>query len=401
MIKLNLDNEEQLKKDFADLVLPKAANRCNYLLLALEHIDTLPASVPKGSESFGPITRDAINIIEGQVVTSGLNFTKSDYISSINKYKSVPNQVSSVNLTGLIQLLRTLLANNGALLRMLISCKPIKLLWLVKVIENRYSIGSTEKKLLKLAFDYDRFSEIANIIRTFFNTNNLVKICPYCNMEITKMLKAGTRKVSGHQLDHFYCKDDVPLLSYSLFNLVPSGEKCNGPNLKWKKIFTEEYHLNPYVSGFDDVIRFTPNVLHRKIIDIKIIPNPDADPARLMQLFGSGGMVNERSDEGNVNVFALQTRYNESIMAAQGILDCLHDANNGTASIAKYMRMIALVIDREKIHKKWYAKVIRTPFEPQNFASEMFSKFNRDLHDTYYLTDARRQNDFIRKMMQY
>lgn len=401
MIKIDIEKLEQGKYKYASEILPDIIKRIENLLIALKNIQAPPSLKQSGVRSYGPLTRDAIKIIEDDDKLNGYDFKSANYIASLILYHKNPNNLSKINISGVISLLERLIIRNASLLTALLICRPSKILWLNSTLEKKYFIRIKEKKLLKLAFNYD-FSEICEKIRAFFNCVDIAKICPYCNKEETGFIESiGKRKLSGHQLDHFYCKNEIPLLSYSMYNLVPSGEKCNGPNLKHQKVFTEKFHMNPYLSGFDGNVRFAAEVLNKKVIKIQLLPDNCADPSKLSQIFGSGGKIDENSGEGNANVFGLVGRYNKNIKEAEDILNCLNDANTSYQGFIKYMRMITPIIDREKVHKDWYSKMIRTPFEPQKFGDQMFSKFYRDLHDSYYLEDKKKHNDFIRELIKY
>ena len=58
-----------------------------------------------------------------------------------------------------------------------------------------------------------------------------VKTCPYCNMHYTLyaeeyVTKRAIHKMAKFQYDHFFDKAEYPMLSMSLYNLVPSCASC-------------------------------------------------------------------------------------------------------------------------------------------------------------------------------
>lgn len=53
----------------------------------------------------------------------------------------------------------------------------------------------------------------------FFDT----RVCPYCNRNYIGDINSNTI----YHLDHFWPKDDYPILAASFFNLVPSCASCN------------------------------------------------------------------------------------------------------------------------------------------------------------------------------
>ena len=113
---------------------------------------------------------------------------------------------------------------------------PEELLIWVEKIDGEYrdvfsdSSGkeSTElgKQVLK-AFDYNHYRS-SRLIDLAKKLN--VKCCPYCNMHYTLYAEEGNEKIeqlAKFQFDHFFSKVKYPMLSMSLFNLVPSCAICN------------------------------------------------------------------------------------------------------------------------------------------------------------------------------
>ena len=110
--------------------------------------------------------------------------------------------------------------------------------WAVK-IDNEYPnvfskrsannrIVSTElgKQVLK-AFNYDNYRK--NKLVDLAKKLN-VKSCPYCNMHYTLYAEEGatrTDQLARFQFDHFFSKNKYPMLSMSLYNLIPSCALCN------------------------------------------------------------------------------------------------------------------------------------------------------------------------------
>lgn len=87
-----------------------------------------------------------------------------------------------------------------------------------------------------------------------------VKTCPYCNMSYTlyaeepHQLKRKIRvdKLARMQFDHFYDKMSYPMLSMSLYNLIPSCPVCN----QGKSTLALPSVFHPYVSDIQSLFRF-------------------------------------------------------------------------------------------------------------------------------------------------
>lgn len=52
------------------------------------------------------------------------------------------------------------------------------------------------------------------------------KVCPYCNRTYIEYVKRDKLHVT-YEMDHYYNKDDYPLLAVSLYNLIPVCPSCN------------------------------------------------------------------------------------------------------------------------------------------------------------------------------
>lgn len=99
----------------------------------------------------------------------------------------------------------------------------------------------------------------------FINSLN-VRYCPYCNAETVGNAALKTRnggvKLHQSELDHFIPQGEYPLLSLSLYNLVPSCSRCNS-RFKLSYDPVPEYMrgggvpiLHPYIESVHDCVRF-------------------------------------------------------------------------------------------------------------------------------------------------
>lgn len=76
-----------------------------------------------------------------------------------------------------------------------------------------------------------------------------VSVCPYCNRGYLNTL----RSYKTYQIDHFFPKDEYPILAVSFYNLVPSCYACN--NKKRNKRIRYSPH-NPKYKLADQLLRF-------------------------------------------------------------------------------------------------------------------------------------------------
>ncbi|MCD8122958.1 MAG: hypothetical protein LUE65_12140 [Clostridiales bacterium] len=87
-----------------------------------------------------------------------------------------------------------------------------------------------------------------------FCRNLDITVCPYCDEEFLDILESnGKKTVRTMEIDHFYPKSEYPALAMCFFNLVPSGQNCNGIKLK------ELLGMNPYESNIETCTHLYPD----------------------------------------------------------------------------------------------------------------------------------------------
>ena len=130
-------------------------------------------------------------------------------------------------------------------------------------------------QLLK-AFHYDYYRK-NRLVELAKKLN--VKCCPYCNMHYTLYAEEGTKKpeqLAKLQFDHFFSKSKYPMLSMSLYNLIPSCAICNQG--KSEKKLSLSFH--PYHSDISKQFKFelgNPIGLRtgeriKDVVEINIVP---------------------------------------------------------------------------------------------------------------------------------
>ena len=402
MIKIEIENRLVKEQEYIDDVLDVVLVRINNLKKSIDHLQGLPIEFNGVNfKSLRTVTKSIINLVE---VNNTINLNgKVNYTETLTKYiKNPNNNLGDINLFGISNLLSSLTNNHNENLEGLLKCRP-ELLYLLSdnllIIDG--IVNQIDLRLIKLAFNYDSYSEVSAPIKSFFRANNFVKFCPYCNYFEVEYLENPAGLVGAvHHLDHFFDKDRFPLLSYSMYNLVPSDYNCNSTN-KGTIPFTNDFHLNPYIDGFGNSMNFIPIQLGSKIkvnsINIKI--NENRGSIKYNQLIGNNPIVEEGDFNGNINVFKLLTRYKNRTTKAEIILECLQKTDKGFNSIGKYLRLLNSNRNIEN-YIEWYSKNIRTPFNYNEFNNEAFSKFNRDIHDYYYSKNRSYANRYIREFIE-
>lgn len=120
-----------------------------------------------------------------------------------------------------------------------------------KTRPSQYSVFS--EKLLD-AFDYKGYR--GSVLRELGNRLN-VKTCPYCNLHYTLCIEDFNDKdvlemMAKFQFDHFIDKSGYPILSMSLYNLIPSCPTCN--HGKSQTPLSLDFH--PYHSDIGKTFKF-------------------------------------------------------------------------------------------------------------------------------------------------
>ena len=123
-------------------------------------------------------------------------------------------------------------------------------------IIDRYRPSLTKSFIgnIRKAFGYDSFR--ANTLVELAKILN-IKSCPYCNMHYTLYAEetkknSKKKKLAKFQFDHFFDKGKYPMLSMSLYNLIPSCAVCNHSKLTNKLSLS----FHPYHSSICEQFRF-------------------------------------------------------------------------------------------------------------------------------------------------
>ena len=400
MIKLTVEKEDEKKEQYLTEVKDEVINRIEILLISLNHLNKKSIDLDEGAGiiSFKVTTRKTIKIIEEEnFIIKEADYNKSKYAKTVQSYLASSTNLAQVNIVGIIDLLNSLIEKDAKNLEALLTCPAGGLSTINKLLLSAVNpLSGKELEIIKLAFNYNSYKNVSGPIKKFFK-KNFIKYCPYCNLEKVEILTIKGKNATGHQLDHFFSQTDHPLLSYSLFNLVPSGSNCNGTINKGEIPFTDEFHMNPHSSGFGDNMRFIPIKPGIAVIGINLEFNCVPGSKEMKQLIGDLTKIDELHDKGNINVFKLRTKYSdeEHVEWANILLGRIHNAHKTQRSISKFIDMMKNV-DREAIHLEWYKNQISTPFYSENFGSRKDSKFNRDIHDYYFETNKSIINKFFK-----
>lgn len=148
---------------------------------------------------------------------------------------------------------------------------------------------------------YSRFTSSEDSYDYAEKLNELVTICPYCNIEdIETVKKTDTEKGQRMCFDHFRRKKGSRELDLNSENLVPSCHRCNS-NYKNIKDLEEEI-LNPLTDNFDELAQFS--------LDITPQTPDDYKAARILINAITGDNLLYKKTAKTIEVFNLENRYN-------------------------------------------------------------------------------------------
>ena len=168
-----------------------------------------------------------------------------------------------------------------------------------KEIYNRY-FSNGSNKYVDEESQYNAYKFLENL---------QITVCPYCEDEYLDAVDINDKKRRTSEIDHFFAKSTYPALAMCFYNLVPSGQNCNGLKLD------RGCGMNPYEKDIEEMTWLFP--------DIPIgISMEKIMPSECKVLFHpQGGMVD------NVRELGLEQRYEKH---APEVYRLLKNAQNYT-----------------------------------------------------------------------
>lgn len=409
MIKIGFKDVSKARKDYSNLIADKIVKRLIVLKTSLEHINVAPNSDDDNLQNFKAVTQKIINRFQStNLKISAKKFNKAEYDKTVSDYVSDPvnlAKLTAINFTGLKQLIDRLLADSEKVLRLLLICSPDRLYKVNDLLMRKYGLRSDANKFaLSLGFDWKLHNEISDEVKSFFRKEKMVVHCPYCNINRAHYSELDSGEVSSScSLDHFYHKANSPLLTFSMFNLVPADDICNGTHIKGEIPFFYDYHLNPYESGMDRArMIFRPKLpkIGEDPTEIELSLIPPVHERRYQQLVGNFADINETRQFGNINVFKLKKNYNEDFVlkragGVQRKCELLFRTRQSLTAFLKDMKMTL----NANAYQRFYRDEFGTEFMPDNFHVYCYSKLVRDIHDNVLERDQTTTNNDIKKIV--
>ncbi len=398
MIKIEINNLQQKKQEYLVATLSRVATRVSILEKSLSHLHGDDINFTENNlTSLKAITREIASLVGDKLnIPNGQN----GYSSAIEAYLVSANHLGNINLNGLLDFCRDLLANTNKLLSELLICDASELMNLNQTLLQKHALNTINNiAVIKLAFDYT-YETIASEVKNFFRINQFVSACPYCNkVEARHYTNGAGEVVESFQLDHFYDKATYPLLAYCFFNLVPSDQTCNTLN-KHDTEFNDEYHINPHHKGYLDRFKFEPTGWNTayKVNQIKVKITVPQNSASYKQIKGDNPPHDENGELGNLNVFKILSKYQAETHKAGKMLEELNNRNKYLKHLKKFLKNLN-EMDRKNSYLKWYERNFNVRFKNSDFNEKKYSKFCRDLHDYYFSENSNLLNKYIQDLI--
>lgn len=185
---------------------------------------------------------------------NGKAFSETPPIANMNKI----NQVSGVKSS-----IKKFLNDEDNLKKVLIGT-PDEL----DLIKSKFTTVGLKKSIKKL-FNYDSWIKTSDdSTYRHFNAYHLaekldIPTCVYCNRIYTKtVISSSGRKVSRPTFDHWFPKNQFPLLALSFYNLIPSCSICNS-GVKGAIPFSISTHFHPYYDNPNKNFKYTFSYNHK------------------------------------------------------------------------------------------------------------------------------------------
>lgn len=402
MIKIQINDIDTFKRDYLLKIKNDIVKRIANLRNSTSHLAD-PTNINDDEiVDAKHITKNILDLIRNKKIDRK-ELNKAVYKQTLQNYM-VGATVETVNWDSLLEFLDYLLDDSNSCLDELLVGAPDSLSTKNTDLLNQFNINSERCiKILKNAFLYD--STIGIKVRQFFHEKNITVFCPYCN--ISRAFYSAndiTGQIADqHQLDHFFDKATYPLLSLSAFNLIPSDSVCNTAN-KHEVNFSDELHLNPYISGFKNDMKFEPvmNAFGQEVQEIKIKLNVDRHSARWKQLIGNQDDINLAPKHGNINVFQIHKKYNLKSIHDQtsSLIQIFRDLANNEQSLRRILNLIEeSQEDNYENFKSWYEKYARAKFHQKDFGKIEYSKLYRDLLDYVFTIYPENFHERVNKIL--
>lgn len=239
---------------------------------------------------------------------------------------------------------------------------------LMKALSELPYLARPDKELLLDIFNYEGIFNDSGKKRAFWLAKNIGRnTCVYCNRQYIFTVEKGngrspSERIARPVFDHWFPRHKYPLLSISLYNLIPSCPVCNS-SAKGSAVFDLNDFIHPYVHE-----KGKPNITFAAI---------PAD-GEMLQWTVNIQCPKDSKEENSVQAFFLREMY-----AMHGALEVSDIMSFKSAYPDGYLSDLfdKLLKDcvRPMTKQDVYRMLFGTEPEPDKFLDRPFSKLKHDL----------------------
>lgn len=352
----------------------------------------------------GPIVKALTRLAEGEPITWAIGGSKVDRDKRIHERDVQLSQLKDINAKQYFRRILECFTRNR-----LVVARPVELLDFTKEeLKWRDSLWRTAGDSVKNAchrvisriFNYDAFvrgcfpvcadnglikwavcdRRNAQWSAWHFIDSLNVRYCPYCNAETVGNAALKTRdggiKLHQSELDHFIPHEKYPLLSLSLYNLVPSCSRCNS-RFKLAYDIVPGYMrdgvipiLNPYVENIHDLVRF--EYAPRSISSLFPLKGNANNP---IKLYAESGVRKDQAEEylREFHIGEVYRDFYDEELATNIRIAALYSPTMRRALNKKYKGITSEEIDKV---------LFRASSDPRQINKSRFAKAIIDLQDS-------------------
>lgn len=208
-----------------------------------------------------------------------------------------------------------------------------------------------------MGYEKLRSDETSALFPKFFRELG-IKVCVYCNSQLTVSVEDVNRKVVARfQVDHFVDKASYPCFSISFFNLYPVCASCN--NKKGNKdvgflLYTDEDYKtldSEYKFILDDV-SIAKYRISRKVKDLLVTFNDNGH--RLDEVFAIEGIYETQKDLA-AEIIVKSEIYNETYKSSlQASFNKLYGKGKSSMNFSRFI--VANYAEPREIHNRPMSK---------------------------------------------
>lgn len=260
---------------------------------------------------------------------------------------------------------------DSSILRQLLISPPETICNLSRDLENRLFAlnkkSKPSKKDLEIIFHYD--GVFVSDKPTGYWLAKLIgrNTCTYCNRQYVFTIESTKdngeiRYIARPVFDHWFAKSDFPLLSLSIYNLIPSCTICNS-SVKGTTAMKLETHVHPYAADIDDLdftFRVTKKPSETSEWELKIDRTPDSKIDQTIKDLALQEIYALHADFEVKDIMDFNEAYEPGYI--NNILEALYSDNKRGLTKSDVYRILFGV-----------------EYDSENFLDRPFSKLKRDI----------------------